>query len=133
MLSAVIEQLVEKVRDRISGVDYLCPLPKSGMPLCSILADHLKIPLFHYWFGKDLLARAGIPQKASIALCDSIINSGTTLKDGCTLLAHLDPSTQFLVTVIYNDMYPAKQNISIKTEWEEDGKLVYLYRMSELR
>ena len=129
----IATQLERRIRDRVQTIDYLCPIPKSGIPLGTLLAERLQVPLLNFWWGDGIFCQEHIRQGAHIVLLDPDIKSGRSLHFALTVLDVIQPTIECLATIIYHDTYPHEFTMPVKQQWLQDGKIIYLYRMSELK
>jgi len=132
LMDAVVGMLEDRLRASAKDLDYLCPIPKGGMPLGSILAYRLDLPLLNFWWDRGAYCLEHISPAPRLVLFDPDVKSGWALHSTLMALEPLKPRIVFLLTVIYHDTYPPEFTVPLRETWYRQRKIIPLFTMSEL-
>ncbi|HIQ04529.1 MAG TPA: phosphoribosyltransferase, partial [Anaerolineae bacterium] len=99
LIRAIVERLEERVRHQVESIDYLCPIPRSGIWLGTLLAERLRVPLLNFWWGEGVFCQEYVQQGSRIVLFDPDVKTGRSLYSALTLLGRIRPTIECLVTV----------------------------------
>lgn len=131
-MNVVADMLEHRLRAFVENIDYLCPIPKGGIPLGTILASRLGLPLLNLWWNQGPLCPERIPSAPRLVLFDPDVKSGWALHSALLELSPLKPRVEFLLTVLYHDRYPPELTVPLRDTWYRRRKVVHLFTMSEL-
>ena len=102
-VETILDRLESAMGGRIRSVDYLCPIPKSGLVLGSLLANRLGMPLLNFWWGDGVYCQEQISPGVKIALFDPDVKTGKSLHSALMTLEAIKPTIECLVTIVYHD------------------------------
>lgn len=129
---ALAGMVEDRLRAFVDRLDYLCPIPKGGMPLASVVAHRLELPVLNFWWDKGVYCRNHIPQSPRVVLFDPDVKSGWALHSALMAIDSVQPQIECLLTIVYDDAYPPDFTIRLKEAWYQQNKIVHLFTMSEL-
>ncbi len=132
LTATVAGMLEDELRAFVDHLDYLCPIPKGGMPLGSTLAHRLGLPVLNFWWDRGIYCQDYIPRSPRLVLFDPDVRSGWALRSALLELEPIQPRIECLLTVIYHDTYPSAFTVPLKETWHRQRKIVHLFTMSEL-
>lgn len=133
--------LVREVEDRlvsigspgIAEVDYICPIPMAGLPLGATFQRTLGKPIITLdWNRQEIRCRERVKWGASVALIDTVLQTGHTLDNALQVLDSIGGRFTRHIVIAYDDLCPVVKVHKQRNQYLQEGKIEFLYKFSEL-
>lgn len=133
LVRILVDRMIQLLPDAYTDADYLCPVPRSGLALGGYLQAALSKPMVtFYWQHHVLHGDPHIKPDAKVILIDTNVNAGETLERASARLSRVGAEVLCAVVWVLNDTYPPEIEYPMKRDFLTEGKLHYLYTVSDL-